>query len=66
MMFYSACNSAYVVYTKTVFHLSVGGNAYLVIGILRHQFFACFLYLCHLIVVIFPPLKMYFIIAIEM
>ena len=37
-------NSAYVVYTKTIFHLSVGGNAYLVIAVLRHQFFALFLF----------------------
>ena len=65
-MFQSACNSAYVVYTKTVFHLSVGGNANLVIGVLRHQFFACLLYLCHFIVVIFSPLKMYFIRVFEM
>ena len=27
---------------------------------LRHQFFACLLYLCHFIAVIFSPLKMYF------
>ena len=65
-MFKSAFNLAYVVYTKTVFHLSVGGNVYLVIGVLRHQFFACLLYLCHFIVVIFSPLKMYFIGAFEM
>ena len=55
-----------MVYTKTVFHLSVCGNVYLVIGVLRHQFFACLLYLCHFIVVIFSPLKMYFIRAFEM
>lgn len=55
-----------MVYTKTFFHLSVGGNVYLVIGVLRHQFFACLLYLCHFIVVIFSPLKMHFIGAFEM
>ena len=55
-----------MVYTKTIFHLSVGGNAYLVIAVLRHQFFCLFALSLHFIVVTFSLLKMDFITAFEM